>query len=60
MRRMLVAALAALALAAAAVAMAGPAAPEVPGAIAVTGPHKPYLIAHAEGVLDRHIRQRDG
>ena len=31
-------------------AMAGPAAPAVPDAIAVTGAHKPYLIAHAEGV----------
>ena len=31
-------------------AQAGPAAPSVPGEIAVTGDHKPYLIAHAEGV----------
>jgi FtsP/CotA-like multicopper oxidase with cupredoxin domain len=48
--------LAALALAAAslavpaAVAVAGPAAPDVPGDIAVEAGHKPYLAAHAEGV----------
>ena len=34
----------------AAVAVAGPAAPSVPGDIAVEDGHKPYLIAHAEGV----------
>jgi hypothetical protein len=33
-----------------AAAMAGPAAPPVPDTIAVTGPHTPYLVAHAEGV----------
>jgi hypothetical protein len=34
----------------AAVAVAGPAAPSVPGDIAVEDGHKPYLITHAEGV----------
>jgi hypothetical protein len=33
-----------------AAAQAGPAAPEVPGAIALTDGSKPYLIAHASGV----------
>jgi hypothetical protein len=50
MKRALIAAVATVAAAVPAVAMAGPAAPAVPDAIAVTGPHKPYLIAHAEGV----------
>jgi hypothetical protein len=50
MMRVLIAALVMAAAAAPAAALAGPAAPEVPDAIAVTGPHKPYLIAHAEGV----------
>lgn len=50
MRRLIVAALAAAAALVPAAALAGPAAPEVPEAIAVTGPHKPYLVAHAEGV----------
>jgi hypothetical protein len=50
MMRVLIAALVVAAAAAPAAALAGPAAPEVPDAIAVTGPHKPYLIAHAEGV----------
>jgi hypothetical protein len=49
-RRLIVAALAAAAALVPAAALAGPAAPEVPEAIAVTGPHKPYLVAHAEGV----------
>ena len=31
-------------------ALAGPAAPPVPGEIAVPDGHKPYLVAHAEGV----------
>jgi hypothetical protein len=47
-RLILAAALAAAALPA--VALAGPAAPAVPGEIAVSGDYKPYLIAHAEGV----------
>src|SRR3712207_1541954 len=52
MRRLLITALAAIAAAIslAQIAQAGPAAPDVPGEIAVTGDHKPYLIAHAEGV----------
>ena len=50
MRRLLLAAIAAAAAAVPAAAVAGPAAPSVPGDIAVTGPHKPYLVAHAEGV----------
>jgi hypothetical protein len=50
MKRLLIAALAALAAAIPAAAIAGPAAPDVPDEIAVTGPHKPYLIAHADGV----------
>jgi len=49
-RRLIIAALVAAAAAVPAAAMAGPAAPDVPDAIAVTGPHKPYLVAHAEGV----------
>ena len=50
MKRLLIAAIAAVAAAVPAAAIAGPAAPDVPGEIAVTGPHKPYLTAHAEGV----------
>jgi uncharacterized protein DUF3455 len=50
MKRLLIAAVAAVAAAAPTAAIAGPAAPDVPGEIAVTGPHKPYLTAHAEGV----------
>jgi len=52
MRRLLITGIAAIAAALplASAAMAGPAAPAVPGDIAVTGDHKPYLIAHAEGV----------
>jgi len=50
MRRLIIAAIAAATVAVPAAAIAGPAAPEVPDAIAVTGPHKPYLVAHAEGV----------
>jgi len=52
MRRLLISAMAAVAVALplAQAAQAGPAAPSVPGEIAVTGDHKPYLIAHAEGV----------
>jgi hypothetical protein len=50
MRRLLIAAIAAAAVAVPAAAVAGPAAPSVPADIAVTGPHKPYLVAHAEGV----------
>ena len=52
MRRLIIAAMAAVAVALplAQAAQAGPAAPSVPGEIAVTGDHKPYLIAHAEGV----------
>jgi hypothetical protein len=52
MRRLLLAGIAAVAAALplASAAMAGPAAPVVPGEIAVTGDHKPYMVAHAEGV----------
>ena len=52
MQRLLITAIAAVAvaLALAQAAQAGPAAPAFPGEIAVTGDHKPYLIAHAEGV----------
>jgi hypothetical protein len=52
MRRLLITAMAAVAVALplAQAAQAGPAAPSVPGEIAVTGDHKPYLFAHAEGV----------
>ena len=50
MRRPIIAAIAVIAAAVPAAAVAGPAAPAVPGEIAVTGDHKPYLIAHAEGV----------
>ena len=50
MKRALIAAIATVAATVPAVAMAGPAAPAVPDAVAVTGPHKPYLVAHAEGV----------
>ena len=53
MRRLLITAMAAVAVALplAQAAQAGPAVPSVPGEIAVTGDHKPYLIAHAEGCL---------
>jgi hypothetical protein len=51
MRRLLITAMAAVAaVSLAQIAQADPAAPAVPGEIAVTGDHKPYLIAHAEGV----------
>ena len=52
MRRLLITGIAAVAAALplAQAAQAGPAAPAVPGEIAVTGAHKPYLIAHADGV----------
>ena len=52
MRRLIITGIAAVAAALplASAAQAGPAAPAVPGEIAVTGDHKPYLIAHAEGV----------
>ena len=50
MKRMLIAALAVLAAAVPAAAMAGPAAPSVPGTIAVPDGNKPYLVAYAEGV----------
>jgi Protein of unknown function (DUF3455) len=50
MKRMLIAGIVAAAAAVPAGAVAGPAAPPVPDTIAVTGPHKPYLVAHAEGV----------
>ena len=50
MRRLLIAAIAVAAAAAPAAAVAGPDAPDVPDAIAVDAAHKPYLIAHAEGV----------
>jgi Protein of unknown function (DUF3455) len=50
MRRLLIAAVAVAAVAVPAAAVAGPAAPSVPDAIRVDGPHKPYLVAHAEGV----------
>jgi hypothetical protein len=52
MKRLIITGLAAVAVALplAQVAQAGPAAPAVPDAIAVTGAHKPYLIAHAHGV----------
>jgi hypothetical protein len=52
MKRVIISGIAAVAAALplAQAAQAGPAAPAVPGEIAVTGDHKPYLIAHAEGV----------
>ena len=52
MRRVLLAGIVAIAAALplAQAAQAGPAAPAVPGEIAVDGAHRPYLIAHAEGV----------
>jgi Protein of unknown function (DUF3455) len=52
MRKLLLTGIAAVAIALplAQAAQAGPAAPAVPSEIAVTGAHKPYLIAHAEGV----------
>ncbi len=52
MRRLLLTGIAAVAAALplAQAAQAGPAAPDVPGEIAVAGAHKPSLIAHAEGV----------
>ena len=52
MRRLLLVGIAAVAAALplATVAQAGPAAPEVPAGIVVPDGHKPYLIAHADGV----------
>src|SRR5687767_5636413 len=50
MKRLLLAGLAAAAVALPAAAQAGPAAPPVPGDIAVAEGHKPYLVAHADGV----------
>jgi hypothetical protein len=50
MRRLLLAAVLAATAALPAAALAGPAAPPVPGDIAVPAGHKPYLVAHAEGV----------
>ena len=50
MRRLIIAGIAALAAAIPAAAMAGPAAPSVPADIVVPDGHKPYLVAHAEGV----------
>ena len=52
MRRLLLTGIAAVAAALplATVAQAGPAAPEVPAGIVVPDGHKPYLVAHAEGV----------
>ena len=50
MRRLLIAGIAAVAAAVPAAAMAGPAAPPVPADIVVPDGHKPYLVAHAEGV----------
>jgi len=47
---MLIAAILAAAASVPAAAVAGPAEPAVPDPIAVTGPHEPYLVAHAEGV----------
>lgn len=50
MRRLLLAAILAATAALPAAALAGPTAPSVPGDIAVPDGHKPYLVAHAEGV----------
>src|SRR5688572_19032227 len=50
MRRLLIAGIAAVAAAVPAAAIAGPAAPSVPADIVVPDGHKPYLLAHAEGV----------
>ena len=50
MRHLLIAAVLAATVAVPAAAMAGPAAPPVPDDIAVPDGHKPYLVAHAEGV----------
>ena len=50
MRRAILAAILTATAAAPAAAMAGPAAPSVPGDIAAPDGHKPYLVAHAEGV----------
>ena len=52
MRRLLLTGIAAVAAALplATAAQAGPAAPEVPAGIVVPDGHKPYLVAHAEGV----------
>jgi hypothetical protein len=50
MRRLLIAGIAAVAAAVPAAAIAGPAAPSVPADIVVPDGHKPYLVAHAEGV----------
>jgi len=49
-RRLILTAVAAAAALLPAAALAGPATPEVPGGIAVPDGHKPYLVAHAEGV----------
>ena len=50
MRRVILTAILAATAAAPAAATAGPAAPSVPGDIAAPDGHKPYLVAHAEGV----------
>lgn len=50
MRRPIIAAVLTATAAVPAAAIAGPAAPSVPGDIAAPGGHKPYLVAHAEGV----------
>jgi hypothetical protein len=50
MRRLILAAALLATAAVPAAATAGPAAPPVPGDIAVPEGHKPYLVAHAEGV----------
>ena len=50
MRRLLIAAILAATAVVPAAALAGPDAPPVPGDIAVPDGHKPYLVAHAEGV----------
>ena len=62
MRRLLITGIAAVAAALplAQAAQAGPAAPAVPGEIAVTGAHKPYLIAHADGRADLRLLLRGG
>ena len=50
MKRILLAGVVAAAAALPAAAVAGPAAPSVPGDIAVPAGHKAYLVAHADGV----------
>ena len=50
MRRLILTAALIATAAVPAAAIAGPAAPPVPGDIAVPEGHKPYLVAHAEGV----------